>query len=168
MRNDLTRERLREVLEYSSRTGVFKWKMVTSNRVKIGDIAGQLDMHGYRRVNVDGVRYWAGHLAWLYVHGVWPKSEIDHVNLVKHDNRIANLREATRNENKRNVRIRKHNKCGFKGVYKHAQMKADRYVAQIFVDKKRIYLGLFKTPQAAHVAYAAASRTYHGTFGRVV
>ncbi len=161
----LDHETLTQILDYNGETGVFTWKAPLSNRVKVGDVAGQIDHNGHRNINVNGVRYGAGRLAWFAVHRVWPTDEIDHINLVKDDNRIANLREATRNQNNRNVRRKRHNSTGFKGVIRHSQSR-HKFVAQITVDGKCIYLGIFDTPEDAHACYVAASRRWHGEYGR--
>ncbi len=153
------------VLEYDPLTGVFLWKNPTSNRVRAGTIAGQIDRHGHRSINVCGTRYLAHRLAWFYMIREWPSDEIDHINLIKDDNRIANLREATRNENCRNVGRKKHNKSGFKGVCRHPQ-STNKFMAQITVQGKPLYLGLYDDPEDASIAYVMASILNHGNFGR--
>jgi hypothetical protein len=161
----LPHERLLQVLEYEPETGNLRWRKVTSNRIKVGDIAGQEDRHGHLLINVDGTRYMAHRLVWFYCTGDWPKDEIDHINLIKDDNRIENLREATRAENCRNVARKRHNKSGFKGVVRHPQAK-HLFMAQITIGGRPKYLGLFKTPEQAHEAYVKASEQHHGEFGR--
>jgi hypothetical protein len=79
------------------------------------------------------------------------------------DNRRSNLRRIPSQKNKWNVRRRVDNKSGFKGVSLDASGK---WRAQIGLDGKRIYLGLFCSPKAAHKAYRSASKQYHGEFGR--
>ena len=81
------------------------------------------------------------------------------------DNRIENLREATRSENCRNVAWKKHNKLGIKGVFRHPQ-SPHKFMAQITINGRPKYLGLFNTPEAAHAAYVEASQQFHGDFGR--
>ena len=56
-------------------------------------MAGSVHSTGYVRIGVDGGKYTAHCLAWLYTHGVWPSDQIDHINGNRSDNRIANLRE---------------------------------------------------------------------------
>ncbi len=161
----LDHKTLTQALDYDGETGVFTWKVPTSNRVRAGEVAGSPDRHGHLLIRVNGVRYTAGRLAWFYVHKVWPTDEIDHVNLIKDDNRTTNLREATHQQNVRNVRRKSHNKTGFKGVIRHNQSK-HKFVAQITIDGKCIYLGIFDTPEDAHACYVAASRRLHGAYGR--
>lgn len=161
----LTHETLTRVLDYDPATGVFTWKAPLSNRVKVGDVAGQIDHHGHRNINVNGTRYGAGRLAWFYFYKVWPVNEIDHENLVKDANWINNLREATRQQNVRNVARKKHNKTGFKGVIRHNQYP-HKFVAQITLDGVTRYLGISDTPEGAHAKYVEASIKHHGEYGR--
>ena len=88
----LTAERLRERLHYDAGTGVFT-RRVGSGHARAGDMAGTIHSTGYVRISIDGGKYTAHHLAWLYVHGVWPSDQIEHINRKRSDNRIANLRE---------------------------------------------------------------------------
>jgi hypothetical protein len=88
----LTAERLRERLRYDAETGAFTRRVGSSN-ARAGDMAGSVHSTGYVRISIDGGKYTAHHLAWLYVHGVWPSDQIEHINGKRSDNRIANLRE---------------------------------------------------------------------------
>lgn len=162
--SDITVERLREVLDYDQETGVFAWKISTSNSVKIGDVAGSINGDGYRKIKLDGREYQAHRLAWIYVTGEWPKEFIDHINSTRLDNRFSNLREATHAENRRNVGKQTNNSSGFKGVCWHNQTQ--RWQAQIAVNGRNKYLGLFDTPEAAHAAYRVAAEKLHGEFSR--
>lgn len=161
----LSHETLTRVLDYNPETGMFTWKVVLSNRAKVGAVAGSLDRHGHRLIPINGTRYSAHRLAWFYVYNVWPKDEIDHENLIKGDNRIDNLREATRQQNVRNVARKKSNKTGFKGVIRHNQ-SPHKFVAQITIDGLTRYLGIFDTPEDAHAEYVRASKEHHQEFGR--
>ena len=90
----LTSKRIREVLAYNQLTGEFRWKRPTSNRVKVGSVAGRLNTNGHRQISIDGRDYLARRLAWLYVHGVWPTENIISVNGIKTDDRFSNLRQS--------------------------------------------------------------------------
>lgn len=161
---DLTLARLREVLDYNPDTGVFIWRKPASRRMKPGDVAGTPHNKGYIMLNVDGRRYYAHRLAWFYVHGVWPAADIDHKHGQKSDNRISELREATRSQNLENLRgPRSHNKSGLLGVFaeKRAGVPTGKFVAVIVVKKKRLWLGAFQTPEMAHAAYLEAKREHH-------
>jgi len=70
---------------------------------KIGEIAGHVDVKGYRIIKFQGKKYKAHRLIWLFIYGKWPDDEIDHINRDRLDNRIENLREADRYINMRNL-----------------------------------------------------------------
>ncbi len=100
---ELTAEYLRSILHYDQETGIFTWKVRTARRVKAGDVAGCSDGDGYRLIKVQSRLYKAHRLAWLYIHGSWPKDQIDHINRIRTDNRIANLREVSNKQNLQNT-----------------------------------------------------------------
>lgn len=155
---NLTRERLQEVLDYDPDTGIFKCKVSRSRRVKPGDVAGCVNGHGYWRITVDYTSYWAHRLAWLYVTGVWPTLNIDHINGIRSDNRFGNLREATTTQNHQNSRF----SCGrskYRGVSWHK--KANKWQTQIKINGKSHYLGLFDTEKDAAESYQSARRRLH-------
>ena len=153
---DLSQERLRELLDYDLLSGVFKWKVSTARRIKVGDVAGSPKRFGHLQIMVDGRFYKAHRLAWLYVHGRWPVEQIDHINGMPSDNRITNLREVTCAENQQNQRS-KPNKL--LGVSWHT--KSNKWQARILVHGVLKHLGVFVTPKEAHVAYVAAKHEYH-------
>lgn len=157
-------DRLRELLEFDEKTGVFKWLKPPSNRTAKRSVAGVVTGAGYRYIRVDRKSYLAHRLAWLYVHGEWPKNLIDHINLVRDDNRIANLRQATSAQNGHNARLRSTNRSGLKGVSWSAS-KA-RWHARIVANYVTYPLGYFDTKEQAHEAYQVAARRLHGEFAR--
>ena len=159
----ITADRLREVLNYNQETGVFTWAVSHGWRSKVGSVAGGPHSRGYKDVRVDMKRYLQHRLAWLYIHGRWPANEIDHINGNRDDNRLCNLREATRSQNSRNSRKHNHNTHGFKGVGIH---DPGYWTANIRVNGKSKYLGRFKDPKIAHGAYARAAKKYFGEFAR--
>jgi HNH endonuclease len=158
----VTAERLRELLNYDPETGVFTWRLADGRLVTGGDVAGTRHSRGYIVISVGGRRYFAHRLAWLYVTGAWPTHHIDHVNGVAHDNRIANLREATPAQNTRNGKLHRDNKSGLKGVSR----AGNHWRATIGIGRRTVHLGCFKTPEAAHAAYCVAARKHHGEFHR--
>lgn len=159
---EVTPERMRQYLEYDSRSGLFYWKK-SKGRAKKGKQAGNLNHYGYVMIMIDGIRRGAHQLAWLWCTGSWPVDEIDHINGDKQDNRISNLREADRFGNTRNARIKSISRVGLKGVLRH-KGRGKPYMARIKVNKKNIYLGLFDTPELAHQAYCEASKKHYGEF----
>jgi hypothetical protein len=159
-----TLERLREVLRYDPETGIFTWLVMMSSRALPNQAAG-CRSNGYRQIRLDGGIYLSHRLAWLYVYGEWPDKEIDHVNGDKSDNRIANLRLATRTQNCCNVRRRRTNKSGTPGVSWFPQTQ--RWRARIVVDRREVSLGYFRSKQDAIAARTAAVKHYYGEFGRL-
>lgn len=159
---DLTLARLRDLLEYEPETGVFRWKVNASSRRPAGSVAGVTTALGYRKIGIDGSRYYAHRLAWFYVHGRWPAAHLDHVNRSTADNRIANLREATCSQNLANRPAQCNSSHGFKGVTRNKK----RWSARININRKYIHLGTFDTPQEAHAAYRAKASELFGEFAR--
>jgi hypothetical protein len=101
----------------------------------------------------------AHRLAWFYVHGEFPKCELDHINGVRDDNRISNLRECSRAENMQNAGMFKTNTSGYTGVTWHKQRR--KWAAQIWVNNKRMYLGLRESKEDAYALYLEAKAKYH-------
>lgn len=148
----LTQERLKEVLDYAPETGVFTRKVS-------GAVAGGNDGRGYVRLRVDGKKYKAHRLAWFYVYGTWPNGQIDHINRVKSDNMITNLRDVDNSCNKMNNYLaRKDNAIGVLGVSR----RKCGYVARITSNGETITLGTFKCVSDASDAYLEAKKIYHG------
>jgi len=157
---NLTIERLKELLTYEPATGEFRWIAKRGKRQQCGEIAGHIDRSGYRQIRVDQRLYLAHRLAWFYVHGEWPPNGLDHINRAPGDDRIVNLRLATQAENLRNTSIRSDNTSGQRGVsWGHG-----KWVAEIQVNRKRIYLGRFAELDQAKAAYEAASHLHFGEF----
>jgi hypothetical protein len=155
----ITKNRLEHLFLYNREEGHLYWVRPRSRAVKPGQIAGRLTNNGYRQIMVDKVRYQEHRLVWLWAHGVFPAHEIDHINGIRHDNRIENLREATRAENQQNIgEARRHSKTGLLGASYHT---GNRWKAQIRVAGKKYHLGLFSTPEAAHEAYVKAKAQMH-------
>lgn len=158
-KTDLTAERLRELLSYDPETGVFCWKTRFSRSDLLGKIAGTETARGYWIISIDGDRYLAHRLVWLYVYGVWPVDQLDHTNGIKTDNRVVNLRESTQAENMQNKRSKKGD--GKLNLGAHYVKERGKWVAAITVNRVQKYLGIFKTQEEAHAAYAAAKLKYH-------
>lgn len=154
----VNQEQLKAFVHYNPETGVF----VRLIGAKTGAVAGGVNSHGYTLINVNGRSYRAHRLAWLYIYGVWPKQQIDHVNNVRTDNRISNLREATQSQNKANTGAYVNNTSGHKGV--SWDKSKNKWYAKIRMDGKQKYLGLFTDINAAVEAYKKAAELYHGEF----
>ena len=124
-------ERLRELLSYDPDSGIFRWR-VCARRKLVGSIAGHKGKQGYMHIGIDGRDYRAHRLVWLYVYGKWPPTEIDHINLLRHDNRLANLRLASREQNSANAPSHRDSSSGLKGVSFHKHMR--KWRAEIMGD----------------------------------
>jgi hypothetical protein len=158
----LTAERLRELLVYTPETGEFHWAVSKGAARRGGLAGGSVGGTGYLNIGIDGKLYRTHRLAWLYVYGEWPENEIDHINLVKTDNRIKNLRQASHTENMANKPVYKNNVGGLKGVRKRGQ----KWHAQIQSGGKIKFIGSFSTPEMAAAAYSAAAQEMFGEFAR--
>ena len=132
----ITQQRLKEFLDYNPDTGVFTWRE-SYFPSKIGKPAGG-PFRGYLRLMVDGKLYLCHRLAWLYVHGDWPTETIDHINGIKSDNRIKNLRAVSHMENCQNRPLRKDNSSGISGVC--WDKSSNHWRATIAVNGKRKHL----------------------------
>lgn len=158
--SDITQERLKELLCYCPETGVFTWLKTSSTRVKPGMVAGSV-LRGYVRIDIGGKRYPAHRLAWMYVYGRFPDTQIDHINGIKGDNRIANLRPATNAENQQNVGLKRNNTSGIIGVHMDPRGRKKQWVASIKVNGRTKTLGYFSSAEEAIAARQSAEKQYH-------
>lgn len=156
----LTQEQAHKLFHYAN--GFLYWK-THYRKNRIGAIAGWAHKDGYAHCRIEGKMYLLHRLIFLMHKGYLP-NEIDHINGVRHDNRIENLREVTRAQNTHNAKIRKDNASGVKGV--HWAARDNRWVARISIAKTRIVLGSFMSFEEAKQAAIAARQDYHGEFAR--
>jgi hypothetical protein len=152
-----------EYLDYNPETGIFIWKVKTKTRGK-GEIAGNANWRGYVSIWINASPYYAHRLAWAIHHGEWPIGDIDHINENKSDNRISNLRVASRSENMFNRGSNKNNTSGIKGV--SFCKSTNRWRAQITMDRKSVNVGRFKTKEEAADAYILKAREIRGEFAK--
>jgi hypothetical protein len=158
-----TIERIRELFDCDADVGRITWKQRPSNRVRVGDEAGTAtNSYGYRVVGVDGKVLIASRVIWAHVKGEWPTFDIDHINGNRSDNRIANLRQATRSENQCNRRKQANNSSGFKGVY--FERRLCKWRARIMRGGKSVCLGLYESASEASDAYERGAKAMHGDF----
>lgn len=158
----LTQSQLKECLHYNPDTGDFTWIKPLANRMHAGDIAGAKDKSGYIYIKFNSKKYSGHRLAWFYIHGEFPGCDIDHINLKRNDNRIKNLRKASRSENLQNTVLRKDNTSGVKGVSWCSLTK--RWLARCGVNGTRYQLGRYDSIEGAINAVMEFREEHHGEF----
>lgn len=142
-RDDVPVADLRSVFSYTPETG---------HIMKNGRRVGWSHTSGYRYVQIGPRQYKEHRVAWALEYGEWPKGQIDHINRVKSDNRIENLRCVTPSENQSNMPIRRDNKTGVVGVFE----RNGRFVATARIGGRKKHIGYFSTLQEARAAREAA------------
>lgn len=125
-----------EYLRYNETKGEFTWIKRPNKNIHLHTRAGTKNSAGYRVISLFGKRYLEHRLAWFYVHGEMPKHEIDHINQIRDDNRISNLRQVTHSENQRN-KTRKDSRVDEIGIWWCRRRK--RYIAEISLNGKKVY-----------------------------
>lgn len=160
---------LRERLNYDPETGKLFWKdhegMPKHWRTRWAgkEALTHIRSDGYYNGNVDYIKLTRHRVAWAIYYGKWPEQEVDHINGVKTDNRISNLREVSHKENMRNASMRKDNASGVNGVYWYKRDK--KWRVQVKVNGKFKSLGYFDTLEEAAKARQEANERY-GFTGR--
>lgn len=156
----LTQEYLKRQLSYDPETGLFT-RIRANGNAHIGDIAGNTNsISGYHYISLKGHPRRAHRLVWLYLYGAFPEGMIDHINGIKNDNRLANLRECNRAQNALNCKVDVRNKFGLKGV----RQIGNRFCARATKDKKEIHLGCFATAVEASQRYIEFVKSYSPEF----
>jgi hypothetical protein len=157
-------EELLDIFEYRS-DGSLLWRANRSSRARAGCRAGSAHKSGYRHIKIGSKNLKEHRIVWIMHFGPIPDGyELDHIDLNRSNNKISNLRLATRSQNRANARVQRDNSLGIKGVH---FFKPDRkYVAQLRHQGRRIFLGQFRTAEEAGAAYEAAAKKYHGKFAR--
>lgn len=155
----LTQARLKELLRYDPDTGVFTYACARP-KVRVGAVAGHTHRgHGYRQIKLDGKPYLAHRLAWLYVYGDWPPELLDHIDLDRTNNRIANLRLSDRFLNRQNTRAPANCTSGVKGVNWNKTL--GKWHARIAYGNHRHHVGWFATLEDAKQARLQAEIAMH-------
>lgn len=157
----LTQEYLKEFFNYNPETGEFSRIKAVGKQGKgcrVGDKIGTIATNGYVRIKIDGKYYVRSHLAWLYVYGYMPLDTIDHIDRIRDNDRILNLRSIKNRDNYTNMSKFNTNKSGHTGVCWHK--KANKWCAQIVVNYKAKHLGLFSKLEDAIQARKEANIIY--------
>ena len=168
-RNDeVTVSELRDIFDVDFEVGKLRWKKISTqpNHVKVGDEAGWKATQGYLSVCIKGKQYRVHRIIWALYHGEFPEQDIDHINRITNDNRISNLRLATRSENMINRGRFKNNTSGIPGVAWHSAAK--KWTANLGLNGKRIHLGCFSDKNDAVEARRKAERMYYDEFAAAI
>ena len=166
-------ETIRTLLDYDPDTGVMVWRkrepelfssekaQKTWNSRFAGKEIGSRHTHGYLKACINYEQHFVHRLAFAHYYGRWPENEIDHINGIRTDNRIENLRDVTRTENLQNQKLSslRSRPDGLLGV--HWNKDQNKWVAHIKVGKKSRHLGVFDGKQAAQAAYRSAKLALH-------
>lgn len=156
-KDDLSAERLRELLQYDPESGLWTWRFARAGVPRAGMPAGCMSRR-YVVIGIDGKLYRAHRLAWLYMTSEWPKNHVDHINGNGADNRWENLRDVSRFVNLQNRhRADVDSSSGVLGVSKFGST----WKAEIRSLGIRKYLGTFASKEDAHAAYLAAKKAMH-------
>lgn len=138
-------------VSYDPETGLFYRKHGLGG-IAAGAVSGTVNSHGYVQLRINWRLVKAHRLAWFMTHGYWP-TDIDHINGVRTDNRLSNLRESDRRRNGQNMQ------CHRQGRLAGArQAPSGRWTAKMTVGRKAKHIGTFDTEQEAHDAYMAECR----------
>lgn len=153
-----------ELVICNADTGHLTWRTTRRGRngkSNSGDRAGSATLsNGYLRISLFGKSYLQHHIVWLLVYGELPVLDIDHINGIKTDNRIHNLRQVSRSVHLQNLRQPKRNgKSGFLGV--SLFKRTGKYTAEITVNYKKKNLGYFDSAEQASEAYLSEKRKVH-------
>ena len=162
-----------ENLRYDHETGYLWWIKPSENKsarrlldkpVGWHTPAGYLEFGSPRQIT--GYSYtkklFVHRIAWFLHYGIWPEHELDHINNDKTDNRLENLRPATRKENGRNRKAHKDSSSKYKGV--SWNKKQQKWISQIKINYKTEYLGCYTSEEDAARAYDKAARELHGEY----
>ena len=154
-------QELQKHLAYNPKTGEITYKNTRYGVKEVGEVAGNVASDGYLKFNFrfnSKDRCIITHrLAWALHYGSWPENQLDHINRVKTDNRIVNLREVTQAENNYN-RPKYKTKNYYKGVYK----RNDKFLAVVTKDRVQHRLGLFTCPTLAALTYDKKAKELFG------
>lgn len=160
-RKRIPRDVVLDNLTYNRVTGLFKWNK-TVGCLNNGDFAGCKKDNGYIEISINNKRYYAHMLAWLICHSYWSENNIDHINGIRDDNRIDNLRIASNAQNQCNRKKPKNNTSGVKGVYWNKQCK--KWHARCTVNGINYHIGLFNDIEKAKVAVMRFREKMHKEF----
>lgn len=144
-KEDLTLALVEKVLKYDALTGHLTWISKSCNkRIVIGSRAGSLHKaSGYRHITLYGTNYGEHIICFFLHHRRWPEGHVDHDNHIRDDNRAVNLKEVTFIQNMRNRAESRASATGNQGIW--YCKRRERYVAEITMNRKKVWQRTFKT-----------------------
>lgn len=158
----VTLEELKYRFNYDSNTGLFIYK-IPIMFIKVGDVAGTPNTNGHIQIMINEQFYLAHNLVWFWMTGEWPNGFIvDHIDRVYDNNRWLNLRKSNASQNQGNSKFNINNSTGLRGVYYHKTKK--KFIAQIGINGKRVYLGSSVDKEEAYELYLKAAIAHFGEF----
>lgn len=156
----ITIKQVRDALHYDYKTGEIRWKNPPHERIKFASLAGCFNHHGYLRIRLFGEQFQAHRIAWALYYGKWPNNDLDHIDGNRGNNKIRNLRLASKSINSQNLRKPlRNNHSGFLGVVPSGR----KWMAKIRLPNggKQMVIGRYITAQEAHEAYRRVKRRLH-------
>ncbi len=143
---------LKENLKYSDCSGRLYWSIDRKYRMSsAGEEAGSTCLDGYRRIKIDKKEFKAHRVCWALYYGEWPTKYLDHIDGNRSNNIISNLREVdSRGNNSNRVSHRSGKILGAQRKLRKGKLLWESY---IYINRKNVYLGIFKTPEEAGKAY---------------
>lgn len=141
-----------EYFRYDPLAGKVFNKIKRSSKTIVNGEVKSKSKNGYYKLHFYGKNFYVHRLAWRLYYGKWPNNQIDHINNIRTDNRIVNLRAVNHRENQLNKKINKYGKlfgCFF-------DKRTKRYRTNIVINKKQNFIGYFKTELEAHEQYLRA------------
>lgn len=130
-KKEITQEYLKSIFDYCHESGNLIYRVKVSKKINLNQVAGTIQKSSagkpYLHIIIDGYRYRAHHLVWLYVYGQFPSMIIDHIDGNGLNNKLSNLEEKSESENHKNKRLFKTNKTGISGVH----FRKDKFTARI-------------------------------------
>jgi len=166
MKKILTQSELKEVLDYNPKTGKFTWLQSKYCPWLVGCRAGSTTQKGYINIIISRRSYKAHRLVFLWMDGMFPPEQVDHINGKRDDNTRSNLRLVSGKGNSQNQAVAKNNTSGHIGVT--FSKKTGKWVARIQENNKSYYLGSFTHYPEACEAYedTALEFDFHPNHGR--
>lgn len=160
---DISKELINKFLEYKD--GNLYWKEKTSKfaNIKIGDVAGRVDSHGYFQTTINKKSYLNHRIIFFIHHGYIPKM-LDHIDGNRKNNSIENLREANNYQNGQNRALCSKNKSGYKNVYWHKASK--KWAVTLQFNGKTKHIGVFEDLEFADLVAQESRDKFHKEYAK--